>query len=593
MPEPNLPRTHPVIFLVLREMRTPMLVLILVYAVAILGMALMPAKDGGHMSLFHAFYFVMYTATTTGFGEVPQEFSNAQRLWASGCLFVTVVAWLYAIGSIIRLLQNVYFQRVLVENRFVSAVRRLPGDFFILCGFGDTGSLLARGLSNVGFSAVVLDKDEIRIKALGLRDYSVPMPGLCCDATLPQHLLEAGLQSPRCQGVVALTRDEEANLKIAAVARLLNPKIRIIVKSGSQVHEETLATLGARTYFVDPFKTFAEELGAAICNPYLYLLNGWLAGAKNFRLDAEVTPLPRGHWIVCGFGRMGREVYKVLTEFGLSVAVISEGEIEEPVDVFIRGSATAKTLKAAGIERAVGIVAATDDDGRNLSILINARAQNPKVFTIVRQNQHQNELAFNAAHADMIMQPSLITARRIFFMLTTPLLRRLFIHLLEIHASRPEVIADWIKRLRRAVGARPPRLLTLKVLENQAPALWAALEAGAAVALGDLLRDPRDRRVWLPTVPLLVRSDDGVTYLPDKSYRLRRNDRIVLCGTEAAHRLLEATVHNEYTLYYLVTGQDLPRAYWMRWLRKWQGQTWNAVWPQAVPNRAEGHTGPG
>lgn len=568
----NLPRTHQVTFLVLREMRTPMLVLILVYAFAILGMSLMPAEDGSHMSIFHAFYFVMYTATTTGFGEVPQEFSNAQRLWASGCLFITVVTWVYAIGSIIRLLQNVYFQRALAEDRFVAMVRRLPGDFFILCGFGDTGSILARGLSNAGFPAAILDKEEVRIKALGLRDYAVPMPGLCCDATLPQHLLEAGLQSPYCQGVVALTHDEEANLKIAAVARLLNPRVRIIVRSGSQVHEDTLATLGARTYFVDPFKTFAKELGAAICNPYLYLFNEWLARAHGVTLDKEINPLPKGHWIICGFGRMGREVYKVLTGFGLSVAVIDEGEAREPVDIFIRGSATAKTLRAAGIERAVGVVAATDDDGRNLSILINARASNPEVFMIVRQNQHQNEPAFGAANADIIMQPSLITARRILFMLTAPLLQRFFLHLLDVHASQPEVITGLIKRLRHTVGTYPPHLFTLKVLKTKAPVLWAALEAGAAISLGDLLRDPRDRRLQLHTVPLVVRSDAGAIYLPARDYQLRRNDRILLCGTEPAHRLLEATVHNEYTLYYLVTGREKPRAYWMRWLRRWQGQ---------------------
>lgn len=578
----TLPRAHQVTFLVLREMRTPMLVLISAYAVAILGMALMPAKDGGHMSIFHAFYFVMYTATTTGFGEVPREFSDAQRLWAAGCLFITVIAWLYAIGSIIRLLQNVYFQRALAEDRFVSAVRRLAGDFFILCGFGDTGSILARGLSDAGISAVILEQDEVRIKALGLRDYSVPMPGLCCDATLPQHLLEAGLQSSRCQGVVALTGDEAANLKIAAVARLLNPKVKIIVKSASQVHEETLLTLGRRTHFVDPFKTFAKELGAAICNPYLYLFSQWLARARGVTLEKEISPLPKGHWIICGFGRMGREVHKVLTGFGLSVAVISESETEEQVDIFIRGRTTAKTLKAAGIEQAVGVVAATGDDGYNLSILINARALNPKVFMIVRQNRHQNELAFSAADADIIMQPSLITARRILFMLTAPLLRKFFIYLLDVHASQPEVITDLIKRLRHAVGTHPPRLFTIKVLKAHTPALWSALEAGAAITLGDLLRDPCDRCVQLRTVPLIVRSDDGATYLPERNYRLRQNDRILLCGTASAHRLLEATVHNEYMLYYLVTGQDMPRAYWMRWLRRWQGQKWDNAWSRAI-----------
>ncbi|GAB4354619.1 MAG: hypothetical protein Kow0060_05860 [Methylohalobius crimeensis] len=577
------PRAQRVTFLVLREMRTPLLVLIVIYAVGILGLVLMPAKDGSHMSIFEAFYF-MTAAATSGFGELPPNYGNAQRFWAIIALFIGTLALIYSIAAILRLLMNVHFQRALAEGHFTRAVQRLPRDFFIVCGFGDTGSILTRGLSNAGISAAILEKDDVRIKALQLRDYTVPMPGLCCDATLPQHLLEAGLQSPHCQGLVALTHNEEANLKIAAVARLLNPSVRIIVMSGSEMHEETVATLGRRTHFVDPFKTFAKELGAAICNPYLYLFNEWLARAKGVALDKEITPLPKGHWIICGFGRMGREVHKVMTEYGLSVAVIDEGEpgSEYPMDIFIRGSATAKTLKAGGIERAVGVVAATDDDGRNLSILINARALNPKVFMIVRQNRHQNELAFSAAKADIIMQPSLIAARRVLFMLTAPLLRRFFIDLLESHATHPERITDLIKRLRHVLGAEPPHLFTLKILEEQSPALWGALGGDVEISLGDLLRDPRDRRVSLHTVPLVVRSDDGVTYMPAKSFRLRRNDRVLLCGTEAAHRMLEATVHNEYTLYYLVTGRDKPRAYWMRWLRRGQGKDTHNGWPKSI-----------
>jgi hypothetical protein len=74
---------------VLRYMRGPIFALIIVYAIGITGMALMPGFDAdgnpAHMSLFHAFYFFTYTATTTGFGEIPNEFTDAQRLWAIVC----------------------------------------------------------------------------------------------------------------------------------------------------------------------------------------------------------------------------------------------------------------------------------------------------------------------------------------------------------------------------------------------------------------------------------------------------------------------------------------------------------------------------
>ena len=56
--------------IILRFTRGPILVMIVVYAIGIIGMALMPGQDVDgnpqRMSLFHAFYFFTYTATTTG-----------------------------------------------------------------------------------------------------------------------------------------------------------------------------------------------------------------------------------------------------------------------------------------------------------------------------------------------------------------------------------------------------------------------------------------------------------------------------------------------------------------------------------------------
>jgi len=90
--------------IVLRFMRRPILVLIVVYAIAISGLVLIPGQDAEgnptHMSIFHAFYFLTYTATTTGFGEIPHPFTDAQRLWAIVLLYGSVVAWIYAISSI-------------------------------------------------------------------------------------------------------------------------------------------------------------------------------------------------------------------------------------------------------------------------------------------------------------------------------------------------------------------------------------------------------------------------------------------------------------------------------------------------------------
>ncbi len=82
------------IWLIIRRMRAPFLVIITTFSISILGMVLIPGMDDqGHpynLSFFDAFYFVSYMASTIGFGEAPYSFTYPQRLWVSFCIYLTV-----------------------------------------------------------------------------------------------------------------------------------------------------------------------------------------------------------------------------------------------------------------------------------------------------------------------------------------------------------------------------------------------------------------------------------------------------------------------------------------------------------------------
>ena len=116
-----------VAFLIFRRMRAPLIVLIAIYAVGVMGLVLIPGQDAEgnlwHMDFFHAFYFFSYTATTIGFGEIPYAFSDAQRLWVTLGIYLSVVAWFYSIGTLIALLQDKTFQNSLAELRFARRIR--------------------------------------------------------------------------------------------------------------------------------------------------------------------------------------------------------------------------------------------------------------------------------------------------------------------------------------------------------------------------------------------------------------------------------------------------------------------------------------
>lgn len=554
--------------ILLRYMRRPLFVLLFVYSVGIIGMVLMPGRvvDGEttHMDLFHAFYFFTYTATTTGFGELPNDFSNEQRLWTIFCLYTGAIAWFYAIGSLINLVQNPHFIQSMDNFRFARKVRRNAEPFVILCGFGDAGSLLARGLSDHRMRAVILDADPERIKALGVRDYTVAMPGLCADAGAPKHLLAAGVEHPACRSLVTLTNDDDTNLKIAVMARHLNPRLQVICRSTSSRHGATLRALDNVTV-VDPFEIFAQLLYWAIARSKLHNLNAWLVGARGVELGVPLQ-VPQGNWILCGYGRMGRRIHRCLKDHGIGVRIVDPAE-----DVGVAGEkavmapeqADHSALEAAGIDAAAGVIAAMNRDTDNLSTLLSVVELNPDVFRIVRQNSHENQVVFDAARADLVLQHSLTTARRILKLLISPLIQELIDWLVQQEPARTQAL---VTRLQESVGTEPPHLWSVRLSPEEAPAVARYPHNEGVITPGALRRDPCNFSESLPCEVLAVRREGESVMLPDQDFPLEVGDELLLCGVQAAEPMLQATLHNPYTLRYVLTGVDEPRGYVFAWL---------------------------
>jgi len=552
---------------VLQYMRAPFLVLLATYALGITGMSLMPGMDVGNgasrMNLFHSFYFFTFTATTTGFGEVPVDFSEPQRLWATVCIYTGVVAWLYAIGSFIRLVQHPELVTAVSERRFARQVRGISQPFVVICGFGDTGSLLARGLSDNYRKAAVIDIDEERIKALRLRDYRVKMFGHCGDASVPRHLLDAGITRENCQGLVALTRSDDTNLKIAVMARSLNPGLKIVCRSTCNQTREYMEAVGD-VEVVDPYDVFSRQMCTAIFNPPLYNWMQRLFGAHDFNLEVFVSP-PVGKWILCGFGRMGRALREALTERGIPTVIVDpEGDSIDPQLPVVIGRADTRALDEAGIEDAVGVVAGTDSDEDNLGILLSARKLKADAFLVVRQNHHENELAFNAVNANLIMQPSLVTARQILQMLTVPTILDLRQYL------RDEGLSEVPRLVARTHGilGREKIHLWIEKLNGPGCAVSSMSEEGMAPTLGDIQRMPMDRKRRLKLLALVLQRGDELMMLPEDDTKLLKDDQILFCGTESDHRLLGANLYNEYTLHYIQHGTEAPRTLFAAWLGK-------------------------
>ena len=178
------------------------------------------------MDFFHAFYFVSFMGSTIGFGEIPYPFTDAQRMWTMVIIYATVVAWLYTIGSILALFQDQGFRHVLQFARFSKSVRRLQSPFYIICGFNDTGQMLAHELAHRGLTCVLIDENEANIQKVQTDDLLSDNPALNGNAADSETLLAAGLKLPMCRAVIAMTGTDKDNLTIAISSKLLAPKVQ-------------------------------------------------------------------------------------------------------------------------------------------------------------------------------------------------------------------------------------------------------------------------------------------------------------------------------------------------------------------------------
>ena len=196
------------------------------------------------MGFFDAFYFMSYTATTIGFGEIPHAFTYGQRMWVVVTIYLTVIGWAYALGSLLTADPGQGVPPGAAAAAASAArVARLGEPFLLIAGYGRTGELLARSFDGLGRQLVVIDASEPQIEALDMDTYQVDIPALAGDARNPHLLSAAGLDHPLCEGVLAMTDDDEVNLAITMAAALLRPDLPVVARTVSTVIADRMMRL--------------------------------------------------------------------------------------------------------------------------------------------------------------------------------------------------------------------------------------------------------------------------------------------------------------------------------------------------------------
>jgi voltage-gated potassium channel len=143
------------------------------------------------------------------------------------------------------------------------------------------------------------------------------------------------------------------------------------------------------------------------------------------KVQKQVSGL-KNHFIICGFGRIGRIVCNELAADRIDFVVIEqESSVIEQIEarkfLYLEMDATTEeALTQAGIMAAKGIVTAVNSDANNVFITMNAKGLRPDVFVLARASEEKNEPKLFRAGANRVVSPYLIGGRRIAQMLKKP-----------------------------------------------------------------------------------------------------------------------------------------------------------------------------
>jgi voltage-gated potassium channel len=161
---------------------------------------------------------------------------------------------------------------------------------------------------------------------------------------------------------------------------------------------------------------------------FQFLLEGELATLLGVRrMKGRIESLA-DHYILCGYGRVGTEIAREFAARGVEFVIVETNEEaiaagQAAGHLMLAGDATRdEVLREAGIERARGLLAASDSDAGNTFIVLTAKAMRPELHVVSRAARTESEPRMARAGADRTVSPYAIAGRRMALSALQPLI---------------------------------------------------------------------------------------------------------------------------------------------------------------------------
>lgn len=246
------------------------------------------------------------------------------------------------------------------------------------------------------------------------------------------------------------------------------------------------------------------------------VVEGEIADALGKRKLLKRIKRLSGHYIICGYGRLGEIISRQLKERGIPLVVVENNlelikELDQSGYYFVSGDATREEiLQEAGIERARGLVSVVHSDASNVYIVLTARSLNPDLFIVARGEESGSRQKLLRAGADKVESPYELGGRK---------------------------MAHTILR---------PTVTTLMELAMHEGVEWSMEEVAVGTTssmIGLPLKDSGIRQQYGLIVVAIKRADGEMLFNPSPLAPVLAGDTLILIGMRKNLEALEEILH--------------------------------------------------
>ncbi len=237
----------------------------------------------------------------------------------------------------------------------------------------------------------------------------------------------------------------------------------------------------------------------------------WPEQRRRRQMEGALAHLSH-HFIVCGYGRVGKSVAEVFRRERVPTVVIDVNQeslatAEADGYLVVHGNAASDAvLRRAGIDRARGLIAAVDSDADNVYVVLSAHVLRPDLLIVARASSDDAITKLERAGATHALSPYTTAGQRMAML-----------------AVRPTAV-EFVETV---LDAGRPQLMLEQVNVEPGSRLDGA-------RLGDLRRAEQFR-----TVIVAVRHDHQLLTSPPDDCELRPGDELVLIGSPEQLRQIE------------------------------------------------------